>query len=491
MNATSPTETRLTTRRVRDAVLWRSGSQFAGQLVAWASTFLVIRLLNPTDYGLFAMTQAVLVLLNLVNGYGIANALVRQAEVTERELRQALGLLLLLNGTLALLQFLTAPAIAAFYGQPQIIPVLRVQALLYFATPFCALPYAILSRRMDFRRQAQVRLFAAVCAAITALGCALAGWGIWTLVAAPMVLFYVEAIGLTTAARAWMLPLFQFRGARELLRYGGAMTMVQFFWFLQSQADIFMAGRLFSPHMLGIYTTALFLAQLLSNKFVPPLNDVAFAAYSRLHGEGRAIGPAFLTAIRLILMLAMPAYVGMAVTATPLVEVMLGTKWIETAGLVPILAVGMLLLTAQILFAPASNAIGRPGIAVRTAISGGVILPLAFLAGLQWGLTGLAWAWVGGMALLLLVTMLLSHRAIGITLSDIAGAVAPPLGCALGMLAGLLVLKPLFGTQSAWVQLTILVPAGMLLYALLLVLFARPALRHAVQLLRGKETLAD
>ncbi|MBK2451752.1 hypothetical protein, partial [Escherichia coli] len=46
--------------RVRSAIFWRSGSQFAAQLVMWASTFLVIRLLEPEDYGLFAMTQVVL-----------------------------------------------------------------------------------------------------------------------------------------------------------------------------------------------------------------------------------------------------------------------------------------------------------------------------------------------------------------------------------------------------------------------------------------------
>jgi hypothetical protein len=43
--------------RVRGAVLWRSGSQIVGQLITWAATFIVIRLLNPSDYGLFAMTE--------------------------------------------------------------------------------------------------------------------------------------------------------------------------------------------------------------------------------------------------------------------------------------------------------------------------------------------------------------------------------------------------------------------------------------------------
>jgi O-antigen/teichoic acid export membrane protein len=65
--------------RVLSAVFWRSGSQIAAQAVMWASTFFVIRLLAPADYGLFAMTQFVLALMSLMNGYSFTGALVQSA----------------------------------------------------------------------------------------------------------------------------------------------------------------------------------------------------------------------------------------------------------------------------------------------------------------------------------------------------------------------------------------------------------------------------
>ena len=65
-------------QQVRRAVIWRSGSQIAGQIVAWASTFLVIRILTPEDYGLFALTQVMLMLFTLLNGYGLASAAIQR-----------------------------------------------------------------------------------------------------------------------------------------------------------------------------------------------------------------------------------------------------------------------------------------------------------------------------------------------------------------------------------------------------------------------------
>jgi len=471
---------------IRAAVLWRSGSQIAAQLVAWSATFVVIRLLDPADYGLFALTQTVLVLLNLMNGYGIANALIRQKEVSARELRQALGLLILLNGGLALLQCILAPTVADFYNQPAIVDLLRVQSLLYLATPFLALPYAILSRRMDFRRQAQIRMLASLCGALTAIACALAGWGIWTLVAAPMVLFYVEAIGMTIVARAWLLPLFRFDGARELLRYGGAMTLVQGFWFLQSQADIFLAGRLFDAHSLGIYATALFLTQLLVTKFVPPINDVAFAAYSRMHDGSEKLGPAFLTAARLVLLIAMPFYVGMVLTAEPLIATVLGDKWREAATIVPILALAMPFMALQILFAPATNALGRPGIAVRVSIAGGILLPLAFLVGIGGGVSGLAWAWVAGMAGLLAVTFILSARALEVTAAQVGTAIAPAILGAVAMAVLLTPLTAIVAPLPAPLQLILLTGAGGIVYGGWLMLFARSTVKDAIRLMTDR-----
>ena len=82
--------------QVRSAVIWRSGTQVLGQIIAWGATFLVIRLLDPSDYGLFAMTQVILVLLNLLNGYGLAGGLIQKAHVDDRAIRQLFGMLLLL-----------------------------------------------------------------------------------------------------------------------------------------------------------------------------------------------------------------------------------------------------------------------------------------------------------------------------------------------------------------------------------------------------------
>lgn len=468
--------------KVKGAVLWRSGAQIVAQLITWTATFVVIRLLNPEDYGLFAMTQVVLMLLNLLNGYGFTGALIRDESIDRQKIAQVFGMLILLNGGLALLQLLIAPLAAAYFRQPIIADLLRVQALLYLFTPFIALPNALLSRKIDFRRQAQVDLFASICGAATALLCALAGLGVWTLVAAPLVLFGVRALVLTIVAHSLVWPSFRFEGAGAMLRYGGAMVVVQFFWFLQSQSDVFIAGRIFAPHDLGLYTTALFLATILSAKFVPPLNDVAFAAYSRIQSDPEAVASAFLKTVRLIMLIALPFYFGLAATAEPMVLTVLGPKWAQTVPLVRLLALAMPFMTLQILFAPATNAIGRQGVTVRVAISGAILMPLGFFVGVQFGTVGMAVAWLVAFPALTVITAALSLPAIGARAADLVRAIRPGLLASAGMVVLVLLVDALLPPLPPAARLGLLVATGVGSYGALLALFAPRLVRDLLEL---------
>jgi len=165
--------------QVRSALIWRSGSQIVAQLVQWCATFLVIRILAPADYGLFAMCQVVLTFMAMLNGYGLASGLIQQKEISEREVRQLFGMLIVLNVGLAVAQLTLAPLASAYYRQPIVGDMLRVQALLYLTTPFIALPYALLSRAMDFRHQAKANITASIASASAALGGALYGRWCW------------------------------------------------------------------------------------------------------------------------------------------------------------------------------------------------------------------------------------------------------------------------------------------------------------------------
>ena len=467
---------------VKTAVIWRSGSQIVAQVVAWCSTLAVIRILDPADYGVFAMTQVILAFLSFLNGYGFASALVQDREFSERKVRQAFGMMLLVNAGIALIQLALAPIAAEYYRQPIVADLLRVQALIFLATPFIALPETLLIRELDFKRPAMVTLAATCVSAAVALGCALGGLGVWTLVWAPLAFFWVRAAGMVVASRFRVLPSFRFAGAGKMFNFGLLLLGGYFFWTVLTQADVFIAARFLSAHELGLYAEALFLTTIIAAKFVPPLNEVAFPAYARIQDDPPALSAAFLKAVRLIMLATCPLYFGLAVVAGDAVDLVLGPKWHAMGPLVAILAFGMPLFTLYSLFGPAVTALGRSAITMKSAMLGALVMPVAFLIGIQWGTVGLAWAWVLAFPVVPLAAFVQSRGPLGLTAGKMLGALAP--GLAASALMALMVgaAGTLLDDLASWQRLPLLVGLGGAAYLAILYTLSRRTLHEVIDL---------
>jgi O-antigen/teichoic acid export membrane protein len=474
--------------RVRSAVFWRSGTQIVAQMITWAVTLAVVRILDPGDYGLFAMTSVVLVFFNFLNGYGLVSALIQSETIDPFRVRQAFGMLLLINGTLAALQlFVAAPLAATYYGEPIVAEMLRWQALIYLSTPFLILPEALMTRELEFKRPAIINLTTAVVGASVSLFMALSGYGVWTLVATPIAMFWCRALLLTFSTRFFVMPSFDFRGAGQIFGFGMVLLVSQAFFIVQSQSDLFIAGGHFGKDQLGLYAQALFLTQLFAVKFVPPLNEVAFPAYSRLQNDRSALTYSFLKAVRLIMLIAFPLYLGMAISAGPFVETILGAKWLGAAPMVALLALAMPFFTLQILFAPALNALGLPRVTLHITIAGALIMPATYWAAVRYGPEGLAAGWLISVPLLLAVTIWQSRAPIGFTLAELLKAVMPGLGAGAVMaatvwLADHYLVAWLWQDMPALLHLILLTTIGAAIYGGLLYFGARATFDEVLNL---------
>ena len=471
--------------RVRSALAWRWGSQLVAQFITWGSTILVVRLLDPSDYGLFAMSQVIVTALHFLNGWSFASSLIQADEVGERDIGQVFALLLITNGSLAAIQLLLAPLVADYFGQPAVADLLRVQALIFAMIPFTALPTALLARRLEFRSQGIANLVSAVTAAATALILAWQGFGVWALIYAPIAGFAVRALIMSVAARLWVRPVFNLKGAGRMIGFGGALTLCQLFWIIQSQSDIFIAGRVFSVHDLGLYSEALFLTLIVTGRFIPPLNDVAFPAYAELHKAGRSLGPYFERTAQSVLLVVAPIYIGLSLTAPEAILVVFGEKWAGMAPIVSGLALVMPLMALQIICSPTCTATGKERIYLATSIAGAAIFATSFLIGVQYGAQGLVHAWWVAAPLLLIFTLALTLPQIDLSVKRLAQALAPPaLACLIMAVVVLGLRQALPADIGPVATLGILGSAGAAAYAGILYFVWPDVVRQSIAMIR-------
>jgi hypothetical protein len=143
-------------------------------------------------------------------------------------------------------------------------------------------------------------------------------------------------------------------------------------------------------------------------------------------------------------------------------------------------------LTLQILFAPATNALGRARAALRVAMAGAAIMPVAFLIGSHYGTIGLARAWLFGFPILTAATVAMSLPVVGAGPARRAGAIAPGLLASAAMAAAVAALDSVLPAMPVPARLAILAGTGAAVYAGLLFAFARALVEEVVGLALGR-----
>jgi O-antigen/teichoic acid export membrane protein len=206
---------------------------------------------------------------------------------------------------------------------------------------------------------------------------------------------------------------------------------------------------------------------------------VAFPAYAELAKAGKPIAPAFLTGVRMIMVLTAPLYIGVSLVAGPLVETMFGPKWL---GMIPILsglALAMPAMALQICCSPATTALGSAGSYLLTNAAGAVIMPICFLIGVTYGASGLVASWQVAAPLLLLVTLAVTLPKIGARWIDLIVSLVPVLLCCAVMAAVVALLRPHTAELAAPARLALLSLSGAAAYLATLLLGWPEVIRQA------------
>ncbi|KZY20333.1 hypothetical protein A3727_25220 [Erythrobacter sp. HI0038] len=290
---------------------------------------------------------------------------------------------------------------------------------------------------------------------------------------------------MSVAARLWVRPVFDLRGARRMITFGGALTLCQLFWIVQSQSDIFIAGRVFSVYDLGLYSEALFLTLIVTGRFIPPLNEVAFPAYAELHKAGRRLGPYFERTMQSVLLVVSPIYIGLSLTAPEAILVVFGPKWTGMAPIVAGLALVMPLMAVQIICSPTCTATGKERIYLATSIAGAVIFATSFFIGVRFGAQGLVHAWWIAAPLLLAFTLALTLPQIELPLRRLLAAAAPPVLACAAMAAMVSALRLVLPADIGPVPtLGVLGSAGAATYAAVLYLVWPDVIRQSMAMIR-------
>lgn len=481
------------------SVVWAFAGTVASRLLWLAALAVLARLLAPRDFGLLAFALVYITYVETVADLGTGSAL-----IFWRERREEAAQVTFVSSALAgvgwcAVTLLAAPWIADFFHSPEGVPILRALAF-SFPLKFLGTTHdAICQKEMRFRARLIPEVAMAVGKAGVAVGLALAGFGVWSLVWGQLagLAAWTLALWRVVAWRpAWSWPSANL--ARPMLAYGRGIVAVNVLAAITHHADLVIVGRMLGASVLGLYQMAYKVPEMTVILSVWVVSKVLFPAFSRAHAAdatGAEVGALYAGALRWIGLLAVPASLGLALVAEPLVVTVFGERWRDAAPILQALALytGLRALGAHA--GDVLKATGRPGLLAAIAVvKAALMVPLLLLAARS-GPVAVALTMAGVTAVTLLFNMAAVCRLARVSPRTLLAALRPSLLAGAGMAAALLGWRSLAPAAplapEGPLALAAAVVLGAAVYLGILALLSPGLLADARRALARRQTVAE
>ena len=410
---------------IRHGAKWVFIGNSGSQIINFALGLILARLMMPAEFGMVATILIFTNLAGFVSGGGMGQAIVRAKEAGKRDFdllfTLQFGIGLLIVGFF----FAIAPWFGRWYENPLYADMLRVSALSFLIRPFFNVPSNMLHRDMRFKAKTAVQLTNLVIYNSIALSMAYMGYGPWSLIFAALFSSITGAMQFSFYAKWRPGVCFDFARAGELMRYGLLASSNNIVLYIRSQLPTFVLSRSFGPAGVGLFNKAESLAERPHAFITGSVYEVLFRALAKEHDNLDTSRYLFFRSLTLVAVYALPFYIGFLWLAEPLVVMLFGHRWADSAAPLAVLSLAAPLMMIENLSGAvlaARNWLGRELVAqvIMIAVTG-----LGIWVGRDYGMTGIAAGLVVALLYMAIHMFWLAKQSLDARWADLALAFMP------------------------------------------------------------------
>jgi len=447
-------------KKILSGFAWEGATKIIVQSVTWVTTIVVARILVPEDYGIVAISGIFIGLLGVITDMGFMSALINKEKITQEEQDSAFWLTLLLSLVLFALVYASAPFLAMLYDSEILVDIIRMSAFILPLTSLKIIPTTIAMRSLNFKYRAVTDMVGQFVTSISSVLMAMNDFGVWTLIYSVLIGQTVVVIAYLPLMKAIPKLTIQIRKMKEIITYGTHIMLAQMLEFFTMRADIFIIGLFLPEKQVGYYSMGYQLSTIPLDKIGALFNRVAFPSISRIKEDIQATRSLFVNMHKYLLVIAFPVLVGLMLVADDLTVLLLTEKWEPLIPIIQALCMLNLLRVSGMIMPYVLAGVGRSDYVLKFHVLSSVLLPIAFLIGVQQGLYGVLAGWFIAYPFLYFYILRLLVNIIGLEMKQFLLSIKPTIVSTFFMFVVVSVVKLYLPEGSHAFNLGITIPLG-------------------------------
>lgn len=368
--------------------------KFGSMLLTMAVRFVILRLLTREILGFMSIPSAVVTVLLVIVDGGFSQSLVRHRNPGPYDYKSVFLFNLLVATALYLLLVGTMPFVARWYDMPEIARITPVFFLLLPLNALCTVQNAIFTRQFRFELLSKVTFFSSLVGGLAAIALALAGWGIWSLVAERVLAAAVRA------ALLWWLSEWRPRGAcgiapiREMAPFGYSLMATDLISNFYGKIPQFFLGKLYSPATLGSFDQAVKLKDMPATTGMQAIQNVTFPALAKIRDDAPKFAESYRQVVMVVAYVMFPLMLGMSAVAHDMFAVLLGREWMPTVPYFEVVCLSGIFYTVGLVASNVLKAQCRGPLIVRLEIVKKILMTVVFAVTIPHSVMAVVWGLV-------------------------------------------------------------------------------------------------
>ncbi|OUN95453.1 lipopolysaccharide biosynthesis protein [Pseudoflavonifractor sp. An44] len=354
--------------QVMGNLAWRFAERCGAQGVSFIVSIILARLLGPSDYGTVALLTVFITILNVFVDSGLGNALIQKKDADNLDFSTVFVFNMIMCIVLYIALFFLSPLIASFYGDSTLTPLMRALGLTLVISGIKNIQQAYVSRNLIFKRFFYATLGGTIIAAVVGIALAYHGFGAWALVVQHVLNATIDTAILYITVR-WR-PHLQFSWMRfkGLFDYGWKLLASGLLDTVYNNIRQLIIGRFYSSEDLAFYNQGVKYPQFVVGNINTAIDSVLLPAMSKEQDDQNRVKAMTRRSIVTSTYIMAPIMIGIAVTAEPLVNLLLTDKWLPCVLYLRIFCITYMFFPVHTANLNAIRAMGRSDVFLRMEI---------------------------------------------------------------------------------------------------------------------------
>jgi teichuronic acid exporter len=368
------------------ALTWSSVNIFGVQLVQLVIGIILARILMPEDFGLIGILYVFFGLSTVLIDGGFGQGLIKKTNADNKDFSTVFFLNIGLSLVLYVILYFSAPLIARFFSQPELILLARVVFLAVLIFPFYQTQQIQLLRKLNYKTLATVNISSVAISGILAAILAIYGHGVWALVYQQLSFHFCRFIFYTIYIR-WKPDFsFQFSTIKELWGFTLPLLGQSILNVIFNQIYIVVIGRFYPIRQVGFFTQA--------NKYSETVNAATqnilamgtFPSFTKIQDDKERLLRIYRRLTSSVSMITFPLVVFLIVAAEPIIITLISEKWLPSVVLLQLLLLANIFNPQYTININILNAIGASGTTLRLELIKKSLILISIIACFSFGI---------------------------------------------------------------------------------------------------------